>query len=1565
MANGENAVGARLEADRRDLLDLSLRNPLLNYRPRALGLEIVGESPVQLFRALVKEGKRVSFLPAPEPSPTPDPEEPAGPAEGAAMPLSSSTDSRLQTSLPADRLQARLLATYYAARTSMEEQGVNTLFLALGMLLWAEDDDAARLLRAPLILVPVELERTSVRERFRIRATDEDLEVNLSLAEKLKAEFGITLPDFPDADELDVGRYFDDVTAAVGDRPGFAVEREVVLAFFSFGKFLMYRDLDETLWPDASKPSRHPTVRALLGAEFDTNPQDLDEDAALDTRLKPDEPTLVVDADSTQVLAILDVENGRNQVIQGPPGTGKSQTITNLIAGAIERNLRVLFVSEKMAALEVVKRRLDAVGLGDACLELHSQKTNKKVVLDELRRTLGLGKPRVGPIADDLRLLGETRDRLNAYCEAVNTPIGASGITPFHAFGALLELKEPETFRPIEIPTIGAWSSYDLRRRQGLVEELQARLAAVGLPCEHPFWGAQRRVLLPSEGERLRDLLLAARRATEAVREAVARLARVLRLAPAASRGECERLLRAARRFEKAGQLHGADVASPDWLKHRGDLHELFRDGEALVRLQKEHAGTLLPDAWDRDLSETRRTLNALGRSWWRFFSRTYGRASRELAALCRSAPPARLDDQLALIDAIHDARRHRETLRRHDALAARLFGERWQGEHSNWSALAGVEKWAVQLHHDLRDRRIPAEVLGLLQEDPAIDDLEPLIASVKSALAAQADRVRQVTGFLEFDPAARFGEAVEFEDRPFSEQEEQLGRWLERIDDLPSLVAFNRLAGRCREEELGPVVSVAETWPAGARQLVGAFRRHWLETLLRRSFAERPALAGFDGPGHEHAIRTFGDLDRLLLRHNRARLAAEHWKRLPRHEGGGQLSILRREFEKKARHLPVRQLMSRAGNAIQAIKPVFMMSPLSIAAFLAPGSLEFDLVVFDEASQVKPVDALGALLRGRQAVIVGDSRQLPPTPFFDRLTGDDPGDDEEDSSGSVESILGLFVAQGAPERMLRWHYRSRHESLIAVSNQEFYGGRLLVFPSPDAGRSRAGLVLRHLAATTYDRGKTRTNPGEAEAVARAVLAHAAEQLNRPPDQRLTLGVAAFSMPQREAIQEHVERLRRDDPSCEEFFAPGTPEPFFIKNLENVQGDERDVMFISIGYGRTAGGDVPMNFGPLNGEGGERRLNVLMTRARRRCEVFTNMTAADLDLERTRARGVRALKTFLAYAEGGSLDPPVGGAEPLDAPFEASVQAALRAAGYAVRPHSGMIDLAVRAPGGAQVDLLGITCDGPTYHEAGTARDRDRLRGTMLEALGWRLQPVWSTDWVRDPAGASRRLLARLDALRKAIPEPSGPKPPVADLYEREAPGEPGAPAPEIPRYRQATLPDLANTDLGTIAPQRLTAAVVAVVNAESPVHVDELARRLSDAAGVKRLTSRTLAVIERACAGAIEQGKVRQDGDFLWDVAQAKPLVRDRNQLPASSRRIELIAPEELALAVEQVVADALGIERTALPFAVCRLLGFNRMTDEMRTRLDSVIQDLIETRRLVPRGESLLVPEVRQESA
>ncbi len=1561
MPGTRTAVAARLDADRKGLLDLSLRNPLLNYRPRARGLEGVGELPSQLFRVLVREGRRLTFLGAPGLEATAGLGQPG--EEAPARPLTNQEDCKIQTDLPSDQLQARLLATYHAARTSLEEQGVTTLFLALGMLAWK--DEADRLLRAPLVLVPVALERSGARERFHLRQAEEEPGGNLSLAEKLRAEFGLALPGPSEEEDLDVDAYFDAVAAVVADRDGWTVERgAVVLGFFAFGKFLMYRDLEDDAWPVGARPADHPIVGALLGDGFGPESSESAGEPGDSGRFE------ILDADGSQVQALADVAGGRTLVIQGPPGTGKSQTIANLIAGAIGRGRSVLFVAEKMAALEVVKSRLDGAGLGAACLELHSHKTSKKAVLDELRRTLDLATPAAAPTDDDARLLGEARDRLDAYCEAIGTPVAASGVSPQRAVGEVLRLRadRPESPPPpMIVPAMEEWTALEFRRALALVEQLQARLVAVavGSAREHPFWGSRRAALLPADGDAIRAALLSARRASDAAREAAGRLATALGLDAPGGPSDSEGLLRASRWVAKAAQAQGANLASAEWLTRREEMHEALDAGTALAEIRTRLEATLLPVAWDQDLRETRQALDATGRHWWRFLSGRYRRAKARMTAICRSAPPADVGAQVALIDSIQEAGRKRETLRDREALATSLFGPRWQGERSNWEALTKVAKWAARLHLDVRKGRLPAAVITIVGRAPATPRPAGLAKESEEALDARRDALRRLADLLEFDAPARFAAGTALEDLAFEESDALLKSWSERLEELPRLVALNHLAGRCREAGLGPVVEAALTMPEAGTRLADAFGLRWFECLLARAFRERPALAGFDGEGHDRAIRDFRDLDRLALRHNRARLALEHRRGLPRHEGGGQLAVLRREFEKKSRHLPVRKLLERAGLAVRAIKPVFLMSPMSVAAYLAPGAPKFDLVVFDEASQVRPADALGALLRAGQAVVVGDEKQLPPTSFFDRLTSDADSDgDDEDEAGEVESLLGLFSAQGAPRRLLRWHYRSRHESLIAVSNREFYDGRLVVFPGPDADRRDAGLVLRYLPDTTYDRGNSRTNPGEADAVARAVMEHARTRGESP---RLTLGVAAFSVAQVQAIRDRLEVLRREDPSCEAFFATGQPEPFFVKNLENVQGDERDVIFISVGYGRDADGGLALNFGPLNAEGGERRLNVLITRARLRCEVFTNLRAEDVDTQRARSRGVRALKTFLAYARDGEAPvPPVAASEP-DSPVGEAVAATLAGTGHAVRrkvgPEGSAIDFAVVDPARPGRYLLGIEGDGPAYHDARPARDRDRLRPQVLEGLGWRLHRTWSADWLRDPVGERARLRAALDAA--TAPAPAQVQAPAV-APEPEPEPEPRPPADcepaSVPTYRLAApVVDPGDTEVAAVSAERFSGWVAEVVEVEGPVHVAEVARRIADAAGAKRLGSRVQAAVERAAADLAGLGKVQRRGEFLWPAAMVEPEVRDRSALPAPSRRLDLVAPEEIARAVERVVADAFGMEPAAVPAAACRLLGFPRLGDDMRARFEEVLADLLGRGLLERRGEFLVHRDLR----
>lgn len=1559
----KDPIVAKLESARKDLLDLGLRNPLLNYRPRGTrGLEVVDERAAEVFRSLLLERKSLSFLPVSEANQLellaqPDEEDPPD-----QLPAHY-TDLRLQTKETSARLQTRLLAIYYAARTHIEEQGANVLYLALGMLKWFEAESAQESRSAPLILIPVELQRNNARARFTIRWTEEDIGENLSLAAKLKADFAIGLPTWPEAEDLDVDSYHAAVARVVQDQPRWSVDADaIVLGLFSFGKFLMYRDLDIASWPTGDQPSRHPILAALLQDGFPEPSTSLGEDVFIDRFVQPGEVTQVIDADSSQLLALLEVQQGRNLVIEGPPGTGKSQTITNIIAEALRSGKTVLFVAQKEAARDVVKRRLDSVGLGDACLAFKSHKASKKALLEELKHTLELGKPRVAQLTGELELLLAERDRLNAYCDAVNVPIGDSSVASYQATGELLRLREKrgsETLPRLVINDLETWSASDFRRRLALVEELQAQLARLGDLPQHPFWGSRRTLLLPSDQWRLSDLLRRVSSATTILRQAAEVLAARLRLAPPVNRAEAETLCFAARRAMGVPPLQGIQLRAGVWVARQGEIREALRAGTELHALLQKHDNVLLPDAWHQDLAEVRQHLAAYGPKWWRFVSGDYRESRARLAGLCQpDALPNRVEEQLTLVDAILEASRLRRIVEQHEELGAQLFGAQWRGAQSNWSVLDHLLDWIVQLHREVEDGALPAGIIDFLSGNPALEALSPQLAATEAALEMHLDAADEVALALDLDAARRFGAGATLPGRPFSAQEAFYASCTEHIGELQPLVAYNRTAAACRDDGLEGILPALDAWPGAGQALTDALRLAWFERLLDRAYRERPALIGFDSASHEDVVRKFRERDQLVLRYNRLRLAYAHWERLPQGNGGGQLAVLKHEFAKRARHLPIRQLVRRAGNAVQAIKPVFMMSPLAIATFLPPGSVKFDLVIFDEASQVKPVDAFGAILRGHQVVVVGDSNQLPPTSFFDSLIGerDYADEEEEDPTSDVESILNLFESRSSrsQKRTLRWHYRSRHESLIAVSNHEFYDNRLVIFPSPDAGREQAGLAYHHLASTSYDRGRTRTNALEAATVARAIMDHARQR----PD--LTLGVAAFSVPQRDAIEQQLELLRRQDPSCEPFFASHPHEPFFVKNLESVQGDERDVMLISIGYGRDASGYLSMNFGPLNGRHGRRRLNVLITRARVRCEIFTNLTADDIDLGRLNGQvegGVTALKAFLKYAQTGQLDVPVETDRDDDSPFEGMVCHDLSALGYAVSRQVGsggfFIDLAVVDPKQPGRYVLGIECDGATYHSARSARDRDRLRQQVLENLGWRIHRIWSTDWFRDPARELRRTAAAIDAAllygRTARPESSQQR--AADVpIARDNADVVLSPSPALPGYVSAQPSiQLNGRELHTLPARELAAWIAQVVEVESPVHVDEAIRRIADSAGVARIGHRIHDACESAIAYAIRLATIRRQGDFLWMPKMASPALRDRSALPARSRKLKLVAPEEVALAVEKVVSDSYGIARDQIAGAVCRLLGFGHMSDDMRHQVDDVVVDLIARQRLV----------------
>ena len=1568
-----NSIQEVLDKARAELLDLGLRNPLINYKLQARGVKVIDESPPDVYRILVQNGKMMSFLPKLESE-----EEDNLLFEDDEVELDPDkfTDNKLQTDHSSEELQKRLLTTYYTARTAIEEQGVTTLYLALGMLEWYESESSELLRHAPLILVPVEISRTSVRASFSVQYTEEEIGTNLSLQEKLKAEFGIPLPTLSEADDLDQSNlqdYFRVVSEAISGIKRWTVdESAIALGFFSFAKFLMYRDLDTNKWPE-NVLTEHPVLRSVLvnGFREPKSPID-DSEPNIDKHLTPDNIHHVVDADSSQALAIHDVSQGRNLVIQGPPGTGKSQTITNLIAEAIAQGKRVLFVAEKMAALEVVKRNLDKVDLGDACLELHSHKINKKTVAAELKRTLDISEPRAKALEAEVELLLKNCNRLNDYCKAVNAPIGESGITPYEAFGQLLVVKRQ--LEDVELPPL------DLRQFQqtaskfkaGLTDttELQTHLKHMGIPGKHLFWSSRCRVFLPTDRESLERAAVEAKEAVIAFKNSSEQLAQHLKLSTPDTCEETEELIRTAHHVLKVPDLMEIAVQSTEWRTHRRDLEIGLNAGERLTKLHKAYDHILIPEAWKQDVLEIRQMLAAYGNKWWRVFSGKYRRARNELAGLCSQQLPKAQDAQLRIVDAILETQREQPHLEKIQELGQKLFGTRWQGQSSDWTQLREVGTYLLALHESVANNELPEAVVVYLASNPDLDTLKSLVVAVEEHQNDHRRLLQTVISKIQLDEKVRFGSDNGLRSSPFTEQVQILGLWEREPEKLQDIVTYNHLVERLRNEGFSEIAEIASGWSAASESLSNLLKHAWYTEKVDTAMQERPILAHFSSDTHQFIVDKFKELDRSSLEYNKAKVAYKHWERLPRQEMSiGQLGLLRREFEKKGRHLPIRKLMSEAGNAIQAIKPIFMMSPLSVAMFIPPNSIEFDLVIFDEASQVKPVDAFGAIVRGKQTVVVGDSQQLPPTDFFDKHIGDDDENAEENLAGDMESILGLFRAQNASERMLRWHYRSRHESLITVSNIVFYGNRLQLFPSPDAAKKKVGLVYHYLQDSAYDRGESRSNPKEAKTVAKRVMEHARLHPN------LTLGVATFSTAQMQAVQDQLELLRREDPSCEQtFFNRHPQEPFFVKNLENVQGDERDVIFISIGYGRDTKGKLTRNFGPLNKKGGERRLNVLITRARQRCEVFTNLTADDIDPGTTDSDGMVALKRYLKYAETGETDIalPTGGEA--DSPFEEEVADALRGCGYEVDHQIGsagyFIDLGIKDSERPGRYLLGIECDGATYHSAQSARDRDRLRQQILEGLGWQIHRIWSTDWFRNPDRELRKAAEAVEAAKAHIPSTHNntTENNTQDSDEGEEESEISSttirPTPEpkanslTKKYRLAELIISTNgSDLHTVPLNTMADWIQRVVEIESPVHFNEIAKRIVSAVGVKKVGNRIRNAVENAAEQATHAKSIQVRNEFFYWTEQKQIHVRDRSELPNASRKLELIAPEEVQIAIKQLVSDAFGIEQNDLSREVCKLFGFGTVSANMRQKVEEVINEMIEHGDLKEKGSSLLL--------
>ena len=1306
--------------------------------------------------------------------------------------------NRLNAYLSADEMASTQKFLYRESRTALEENGANSLYMVFGLMRWYENEKSVRPRYAPLLLMPVELVRRSGNS-YVVRRRDEEMTINTTLVEMLRQQYQIDLkglqPLPEDESGVDVRAILATVRAQLACQPRWDVVEEAMLGLFSFNKFVMWNDIHS----NAEKMRRSPIIESLFqkhwvghegvqgsnasstrsngpsgvqsdGVAVQESPsgvqgskvqEGVDETDArhIDLHVAPHEFAIPVDVDSSQMEAVVESGEGRSFILYGPPGTGKSQTITNMIANALYHGRRVLFVAEKMAALEVVQKRLKKIGLDPFCLELHSNKVTKSHLLRQLQQTLDLTRIKDPEQYEQAsKELFEQRQQLTGYIRLLHKK-QASGLSLYDCI-CRYEGIEGEGIPP-SAHFVNGLTDSKLQEAAEKIETLDTVFAITGPVARHQLQGLN--IYDPSQQTQMQ------------IAEWLSQLASQVE-----TTDKLINLINGQAGFKQPHSLNGA------------------RWAEQLIAKHDALAGQYTEGIFAQDPQQLRAQWTAVCEKWFlpRFFAkRSFMKGLRAFRADMGEGDVESLFGQL-------------------DAFRQQL-------REGGLQALPMVPPAAIQACRDLLQGVEKMKAVCDF-DDENLDTLARLIPQWQQALGSSRD----------------------------------WAQWCIRKRELQEL----------HLEKVVDYMNHASTTGHAAAQ---AMLKGTYKYMAMQIVDSEPQLQMFNGLLFEDAIAKYRDMAKqfqeLTKKMLYCKLAANVPSQALKPTAITELGILKRYIATNGRGATIRHIMDQIPTLLPKLCPVMLMSPISVAQFIDLDQPPFDIVCFDEASQMPTSEAVGAIARGKALICVGDPKQMPPTSFF----ATNAVDEEEADIDDMESILDDCITLSLPARYLTWHYRSKHESLIAFSNAQYYESKLYTFPSVDDRASKVQLIP---VDGTYDYGKTRCNRAEAEAIVKEVV----RRLSDDELAKRSIGIVSFSKVQQNLIEDLLtdELAKHADLERKAY---DVEEPIFIKNLENVQGDERDVILFSVGYGPDKTGKVSMNFGPLNNSGGERRLNVAVSRARYEMMVFSTLKPEQIDLRRSSALGVAGLKAFLEFARNGRMavsagqvKAPTEHAEIIDA-----VAGEIRKMGYEVDTSVGRsafkIDLAVLDPKNDQNYLLGIICDGTRYYETKTERDREICQPGVLQGLGWKLMRLWSVDWLMNKESV-------MDRIRKALEKPEEPKPASAPKVAAVKGGiEHAAPLPfavskdEIVKETEVTMsPALEKavkkyqSAVDKMPEGDIEEYARFLIRQQLAVPLDDMKRQFAKAMGYSRRTQQTDIALETAVAILIDKGELTEkDGNI------------------------------------------------------------------------------------------------------
>ncbi|WP_205702873.1 DUF3320 domain-containing protein [Botryobacter ruber] len=1575
----------------RKLLDLTLRNSLLNIRLTKSTLQLISINLGQLEDSLAN-GQEFQVLPKPADWDNPLRDTGIYQSLNQSDPIvdlvkHEFTQRRLRSYLSETELQHNLTHIYRSSRQAIEENGANTLYIALGLLKWYETPASERPRYAPILLVPVEIVRKSAAKGYVIRSREEETLMNITLLEMLRQDFGIniggleTLPK--DESGIDVKLVFNIVRKGIMSHSRWDVEEQALLGTFSFSKFILWNDIHS----NAEQLSRNKIVKSLISGMLEWQPEPLPEVEALDSCFHPTQIALPISTDSSQFAAILSSSEDKSFVLHGPPGTGKSQTITNIIANALYAGKKVLFVSAKKAALEVVESRLESIGIGSFCLELHSNKSKKSAVLEQLKRAAEVARiSSPQHFESEAERLLATRTELNGYVQALHQKysFGFSLFDAFTHYSQLANLPDSVTFTATALEQL---TTNQVTEWQDIAEQIQVIGSVIGHPFQHPLEAVRVKQYAQQLKSDARQLLISYQSLLTQYQQDVTTVCRTLKIETLpASREQAEALAQLITLMQHLPDVPASLFNVEHVEQTLSQVMGLAAHGKKRDALSKELLLKFNKAVLTYPAEQALQEWNIADQKWFlpKFLKQnTVVKGLKKLSltgSLTKQETPASLQQ-------IIDYQAEQEPLEKATHLP-QLLGFLWRNGTCDWDVLLQICATLIDINHQGITLNTAAKTKAwrnaLAQE--FAEGSKAFLQSHKQTLSnflLLSQEIKQKEKDLQQLLAIDFA-SLKVEDANWINNSLFYAKkWLNAIDDVRDWISWLQIRDKALQAGLQPLVSAYETGGISSAQVVQCFQKGLYRSCAEYIIDKEPQLSAFNGKLFEEKIKKFRELSKSFEQLTKEELYARLASKIPSFaqeaSQSSEIGILQRNIRNNGRATSIRKLFDSIPNLLSRLCPCMLMSPISVAQYFDANSAKFDLVVFDEASQMPTCEAVGAIARGTNVIVVGDPKQMPPTSFFGSNAVDDDNIELED----LESILDDCLALSMPSHYLLWHYRSKHESLIAFSNAKYYDNQLLTFPSTDDITTK----VQHVPVEGfYDKGKTRQNQAEAKAIVEEVI----QRLSHPVSSKRSIGIVTFSVVQQNLIEDLLNEVYKARPELEKI-ALEAEEPLFIKNLENVQGDERDVILFSIGYGPDKDGKVSLNFGPINREGGWRRLNVAVSRARYEMKVFSTLRSDQIDITRTASEGVAGLKAFLAYAEKGKSALPGRAviSSSKEVSFENTLAEEIRKHGYEVHTNIGCsdykIDIGVVNPANPTEYLLGILGDGHSYYSAKTSRDREIVQADVLRLLGWNIHKVWSLDWWENP---DRTVNDILSAIKQAEEQKSFvPEPPAEELtttfdskdiddvvlmdspvaYATEVATETTIVAPTQTAlvYEVCQLdPVLANSSEDFLLPSnrnKIARQMMQIVNTESPISQNLLCKRVLGAWGISRNGSRLNNHLESIISTLPIQRSQLGKSIIVWK-EEHNPESYTAYRVSESEngkREADDLPPEEIANGVREILNNQISLPISELVREASRLFGYARLGANVEAAMISGITHAVRKGYAFEENDRLILSE------